>query len=187
MLNVFLKEKLTGFQVKPLIDAHRPPYQAKTNYYLFSASHSVPPLSRRTKMSKRSPYTPYIVTDDVFVYDKKDIRFFDDINLSFEHLDYDALHSFRGSFADDVCNDGHPDDNAPRRFRGTVNRSHHRFLILSQKTFRIMTEKFNVPKRYFLPVYFDDDDGSVQFRKKRNLYSNIIYSSLFISCTIIGF
>ena len=175
MLKAFLEQDLTGFQTRPLIDAHRPPYQTKKNYYLFSAAETVPPLSRRTKMSKRSIYTPFIVTDDVFVYDKKDIVCFHDVNLSFEHLDYDALHSFRGSFADDGCDSGRPDNGALNGFSGIVNRSHHRFLILSQRTFRIMTEQFCVPRRYFLPVYFTDDEESAHETYNKNASESDVY------------
>ncbi len=127
---VFQKESLSGFSIRPLVDCHRPPYQSQRKFWLLTAQNSVPPLSRLTKTTTNSFF---LVSDDRFIYDRSCRSLMYDINSSDESFDYN-----RGIG------------------RGIVRRP-QKVLILSQKTVRIMTEQFRVPKRYFLPVYFTDD------------------------------
>ena len=149
---VFQKESLSGFSVRPLVDCHHPPYQSQKKFMLLTAENSVPPLSRLTKTT--SDYV-FVVSDDKFIYDRSCKNLMNDINSSAESFNYnDELVTIFG--------------------RGIVHRP-QKILILSHKTVRIMTEQFNVPKRYFLPVYFTDDEESAHETYNKNASESDVY------------
>ena len=90
---VFQKESLSGFSIRPLVDCHRPPYQSQRKFWLLTAQNSVPPLSRLTKTTSDHVF---VVSDDKFIYDRSCKSLMNDINSSAESFNYnDELVTIR--------------------------------------------------------------------------------------------